>query len=188
VLVDADSILLPQFIERADLFIKQKKPNCFTTWFKTDIDAPSYAILGFILNMSIESMSLTKKPWIPGPLAIIRRDVFTKIGGYNESVTYAEDHEIGVALGKHGMRLDILREVLYIYSIRRFKKEGLLKAIDRGIRATAHVVLTNRGMKHMPGFVGGGSLYEKRTKKKKLRIISKKLERDIRGFVKELIQ
>ena len=188
IFADADSVLMPQFIERISLFIKEKKPDCFTTWFRSDIDNGAYAILGLIMNISIEVMALTKKPWIPGPLSLIRRDVFRTIGGYNEEVTYAEDHEIGVNLTKHGMRLEVLREILYIYSFRRFKKEGLLKIINRTIKSTTLIAFTNQGLKTMPGFIGGGSLYSKKPKKKRVRLISKELEQSIKRFVQELLK
>jgi glycosyltransferase involved in cell wall biosynthesis len=170
VLVDADSILLPRFIERISWFIDHKHPKVFTTWLMADRDDPSYAIAGFLFNMTTEGGILVEHPWAPGPLTIVRRDVFEMVGGYNENVTYGEDHELGVTIQKRGIPFSMLREVLYIYSFRRFRKEGTLKVLNRTLKSNLSIFFTDRGLAHMPGFVSGGSIYgnkEFQEKKKK---------------------
>ena len=188
VFVDADSILLPNFIERIDRFINRKHPKVFTTWLMADRDDPVYAIAGFFLNMGVESAVLIEHPWAPGPLSIIHRDVFEIVGGYNENVTYGEDHEIGVALQKRGIPFKILREVLYIYSFRRFRKEGTLKVLDRTMKSNMAIFLTDRGLAHIPGFKSGGSLYGKKEfQQKKKNTFFKDTERALTKIIKEFL-
>src|SRR3989344_9089841 len=93
VFVDADSVLLSNFIERIGRFIDRRHPRFFTTWLKADRDDPVDAIAGFLLNIGIEGSIMAEHPWAPGPLTVVRRDTFDKVGGYNEKVTYGEDHE-----------------------------------------------------------------------------------------------
>jgi glycosyltransferase involved in cell wall biosynthesis len=188
VLVDADSVFLPNFIERISAYIDEKRPRFFTTWFKADVDDPMYAITAFIMNISVELGVLINKPWAPGPLTVVRRDAFESVGGYNEDVTYGEDHELGVMITKKGVPFEIYRELLYIYSFRRFRKEGTLKVLERTIPSTLAVILTNRGITRIPGFISGGSLYWNTPKKKKIRFISKKVEQSIKKFLQDLVE
>lgn len=187
VFVDADSVLFPQFMERISQYIEKTHSRFFTTWLKSDGDDPADAIAGFLFNMGIEGGILIERPWAPGPLTVVRRDVFTQIGGFNESVSYGEDHELGVTIFRHGVPLDVLREILYIHSFRRFRKEGNLIMLKRGLKSTLKVIFTHKGLKHMPGFIGGGSIYEKQSQKKqKGKLFFKRLEKRIETFIQEL--
>lgn len=188
VFVDADSVLLPGFIARIREYIQKKHARFFTTWFKADVDDPMYAISAFIMNISLELGVIVKKPWAPGPLTVIRRDAFLSVGGYNERITYGEDHELGVMVVKKGIPFEVLRDVLYIYSFRRFQKEGTLKVLERTIPSTIAVMLTNHGLKQIPGYVSGGSLYWNTARKKKQPLLSKDLEKRIKTFFRELME
>jgi len=120
-------------------------------------------------------------------LTIVHRQGFDLVGGYNENVTYGEDHELGVMIHKKGITFDVCREVLYVYNFRRFRKEGTVKVLDRGIRSTLYTIITNKGLRTMPGFVSGGSLYEGK-KRKSNPIVSKKFKQNIKQFIRELVE
>lgn len=185
--VDADSVLLPNFMERIGLYIDKKQSKFFTTWLKADSDDPGDAIAGFILNMGVEGGILVDKPWAPGPLTVVYRDVFEQVHGYNEDVTYGEDHELGVAICRRGIPFGILREILYVYSFRRFRKEGNLKIFHRTLKSNLSILLTHKGLAHMPGFIGGGSIYsQSQNRKKKESLFFKKLALSVKKVIVEL--
>ena len=188
VFVDADSVLLSNFIERIGVYIDRKRTKFFTTWLKADGDEAVDSIGGLLLNMSIEGAVLIERPWAPGPLTIVRRDTFDMVGGYDEDTSYGEDHDSSMKIYKRGIPFDILREILYIYSLRRFRKEGNLKTIKRNAISLYKVLSTGRGPKHMPGFIGGGSIYQDGLqKKKKDALLFKKLELSAKKFIGEFI-
>ncbi|HUD20082.1 MAG TPA: glycosyltransferase [Patescibacteria group bacterium] len=188
IFIDADSILFPNFIERITRFIDKKHSRFFTTWLKADSEEPGDAIGGFLLNMGIEGSVLIERPWAPGPLTAVRRDVFESVGGYNENVTFAEDHELGVMIYRKGVAFDILREILYIYSFRRFRKEKSLKIFNRWLKSTLSIVFTHKGLKYMPGFIGGGSIYEQSPQeKKKGSVFFSRLGQRIDKVIRELV-
>lgn len=188
VFIDADSVLLSNFFERIALYIQRKKPKFFTTWFRGDVDDASHAIAGFLGNMSLEGAALIDRPFSPGPLTIIRKEVFMKVDGYDEQTTFGEDHDLTMKVKEKGVVMHILREVLYEYSMRRFRKEGSVKAFERYFRSFLKVAVTRRGFKNMPGFVSGGSLYDKDPKTQKADTkLFKKLEQGIKGFFEEFI-
>jgi glycosyltransferase involved in cell wall biosynthesis len=187
VFVDADSVLLPAFIERIGRFINRKHARFFTTWLMADRDDPVYAIAAFLFNISIEAEILIQHPWAPGPLTVVERSAFEMVGGYNEKCTYGEDHELGVMVYKKGIPLQVLREVLYIYSFRRFRKEKTLKILDRTLKSTVAIMLTDRGLAHIPGFKSGGLMYSQKEQKKKKKIFPKEFERIITKIIDQFL-
>jgi glycosyltransferase involved in cell wall biosynthesis len=157
--VDADSVLMPYFIERALVYVKQFKPSAFTTWAKPDSDISGDAIFTLFMNVYVESSVHLKRPLTPGPLTAIRKDIFTRIGGYNEEHAYNEDAEFGLRLSLHGVPVSLLRETLYVWSLRRIRHEGKLKVVQKWALGVLPI-LFKRPLKHMPGYDMGGHLYE----------------------------
>lgn len=176
VFVDADSVLLSNFIERIDRFIRRKNPSMFTTWFRTDYDDAGNAIMGLLGNMLFEGLLLVDRPCSPGPLTVIKTHAFHAIGGYDESSNFTEDYALTLEAKKRGILFHILREILYTYSMRRYRKEGLMKAFDRYFQGVLTILLTNTSPKYLPGFVAGGSQYSQEETQKHTSILAKKLQ------------
>lgn len=187
VFVDADSVLLPNFFERISVYIDRKHSRFFTTWSKADSEDPTEAIIGFLGNIFVEGSVLIDRPWAPGPLTVVRRDVFDMVGGYDENATFAEDHDLSMMIFERGIAFEIFREILYIYSYRRWRKEGNFKVFERNMKSTLMVIRTKRGPKHMPGFVPGGAIYAEKKKKKKIRLLPKEFDRSLRRFIQEFV-
>ncbi|OGG12022.1 hypothetical protein A2Z00_03235 [Candidatus Gottesmanbacteria bacterium RBG_13_45_10] len=190
VFVDADSVLLPNFFERISWYIDKKHPKFFTTWFRTDRDDSGDAIAGFIGNIALESMVLIDRPWAPGPLTVVRRDVFAMVGGYDENTSFGEDHDLSMMIYERGVPFQIFREILYIYSLRRFRKEGTLKVLERNLKSAFSVIMTKRGPKHMPGFIPGGILCKhdgEKKQKKKLQLGLSAFEKSVKKFIQEFV-
>lgn len=184
VFVDADSVLLPYFIDRSIEFIKEQTPKLFTTWCRPDNDDPKDAVHTLFYNMYVEATLIFKKPLTPGPLTIIHRDAFDAVHGYDEAHAFNEDVDFGLRLYKIGIHLSIFRETLYVWSLRRFRNEGTLKVLNQYFLSLFPILLFNRSMKRMPGYVMGGQLY---TKKKSItRSVLKGYERKLKSLMKEL--
>lgn len=184
IFVDADSIFLPYFIDRAVAFIHEHDPKLFTTWFRSDNEDPKDAVSTLFANVYIEATLILKKPLTPGPLTIIRRDAFDVVDGYDEEHAFNEDVDFGLRLYKAGIHLSILRETLYVWSLRRFRKEGTLKVLNQYVISFFPILLFNRSMKWMPGYVMGGHLYGKKKKIKQSAL--KGYERKLKALMKEL--
>lgn len=182
--VDADSILMPYFIDRIALYIDRVHPTVFTTWVQPDTDVNNDAVFTLFANIFLESMIVWKRPVTPGPLTIIRADAFHEIGGYDETHAFNEDVDLGLRLAKRGIRLQMLREALYIWSMRRIRREGKLKVMQQYVLSALPVFFLKRPFKYMPGYVMGGQLYGK--KKKIKRSVLLQYERKLKFLVKEL--
>lgn len=183
VFVDADSMFLPYFIERVDAYIKAVDPKLLTTWFRSDNEDPKDAVYTLFSNIYLEATIIFKRPLTPGPLTIVRRDVFEQIGGYSEAHAFNEDVDLGLRLYKAGIKLAILRETLCVWSLRRFRREGTLKVLNQYFLGVLPIILFNKPLKHMPGYIMGGQLYGKRKPK---RSVLKVYERKLKALMREL--
>lgn len=182
VFVDADSILLPYFIDRAAEFIKTHNPKVFTTWFAPDSTNPKDAVYTLFANIYTEATVIFKKPLTPGPLTIVHQTAFDFVGGYDVEHEFNEDADFGLRLFKSGAPIYILREALCIWSLRRFRKEGTLKVINQYILGVLPIVFLNRSIKRMPGYVMGGQMYGKQKSKHSALL---RYERKIRKLLRE---
>lgn len=181
VFADADGIFLPYFISRANIFIDENKPKLFTTWFRTDNEDPKDSVMTLFMNVYIEASLIFKRPLAPGPLTIVRRDAYDQVGGYDEEHAFHEDVDFGLRLYKKGISLQILRETLSVWSLRRFRKQGILKVLNQYIIGVLPVIFLNKSLKTMPGYIMGGHLYGK-----KQQSALKKYEKKFRALLKEL--
>ncbi|MFZ5845021.1 MAG: glycosyltransferase family 2 protein [Patescibacteria group bacterium] len=185
VFVDADSVLMPYFMERTAQFIKHEKPLVFTTWFQPDSAVVKDAMYTLLGNLFLEAALLFRRTFPPGPLACLRHDIFDSVGGYDELHQYHEDVDLGLRLRKAGIPFSVLRETLYVWSLRRFRREGTLKVMQQYVVSILPVIFLRRTFKTMPGYIMGGQVYGQKRKKVR-RSVLKIYERKLKVLVKEL--
>jgi glycosyltransferase involved in cell wall biosynthesis len=160
VFIDADSVLLPYFVERIEWFIEKQKPMIFTSWFRPDSETSGDALFTLLSNSFVEGSVYFHRPIAPGPLTVVRRDVFELVGSYNEALTFGEDYDLTCRVVERGHPLQILRETLYEYSLRRVRREGKLRFVGLYATAALRVLLTKKNLEQVPSYVMGGHLYE----------------------------
>lgn len=187
IFIDADSILLPYFIERCDQFIKSAKPALFTTWFRPDSENPKDAVYTLFANIYLEATIIFKKWHAPGPLSLVKRSAYNKVGGYDEAHAFHEDVDFGMRLARAGVTLDILRESINVWSLRRFRKEGTLKVLNQYVVGMLPVLFLNTSFKRMPGYVMGGQEYWKKNRNKAKSTI-RKFERSLNKLLREAFE
>ena len=162
--IDADSVLFPHCVERIYEYISQTHPAFFTTWMRPDSEKPGDAMIALLGNLMLQTAYVLHRPIAPGPLAVIRRDAFEAVGGYNESHAFHEDVELSQRLSKHKIPFSIIPETLYTWSLRRLRKQGTLKVVQQYL-LSAVPVLIQMPMKYMPGYTMGGQIYDKKNRK-----------------------
>ncbi|MBU1327100.1 glycosyltransferase [Patescibacteria group bacterium] len=185
--VDADSVLMPYFFERIRQFVAAHQPEVFTSWFRPDSEIPGDALIALIGIMMTEGSLILNRPNItPGPFAAIKRDTFNAVGGYDERHVFNEDLDIGFRLYKHGAKFGVLRETIYVWSLRRLRSQGTLKVAQQYARAALQVLIFKRPLRYMSGYFMGGHLYSKK------RVIRRSLiavyEKKLRKLVGELFE
>lgn len=177
IFVDADSILLPYAMDRLKAFIDEEHPKVFSTWAKPDSSVINDALLTLLVNIYWEATVLMKRPVAPGPFTVISADTFREVGGYDEGHAYNEDVDLGLRLAAKGYMLAMLRESIYVWSMRRIRRESKAKIINQYILSVLPILVFKRPFRHMPGYVMGGQMYnKKKLKLSVLRVYEKKLK------------
>jgi glycosyltransferase involved in cell wall biosynthesis len=187
VFCDADSILMPYFMERCINFINTKHPSLFTTWFQPDSDISGDVIFTLFANIAVESLLVFKRPFSPGPLTVVKKDIYELVGGYDEEHAFNEDYDFGSRLAKRGIIVDIMHEALYVWSMRRIRKEGKLKVLQQYFISTLPILLMNKTIKYMPGYVMGGQMYNHKNKLKKTSVL-KKYQTSFKKLINEVFE
>ena len=160
VFIDADSVVLPYFIERIERFIEEQSPVLFTTWFRPDSEFSGDALFTLIANLFVEGSIVFHRPITPGPLTVIRHEIFDLVDGYNETLTFGEDYDFTQRIVTQGITPKILRETLYVFSLRRVRKDGKPRFIRLYAKGSLLVLLTKRNLNHVKSYVMGGHMYD----------------------------
>lgn len=160
VFVDADSVLLPYCMERLAAFVRDTRVSLCTSWCRPDSDTPADAILVLLANMGLEGSTLVKRPFFsPGPMTAASRAAWTAAGGYDEKLAFGEDIDFSRRIADQGFACGIMRETLYIWSLRRFRQQGRIRVVQAYVKGLLSVLLTRKPPKNMPGYAMGGQLY-----------------------------
>lgn len=160
VFIDADSTLLPYSIERLECFIEEQNPKLFTTWFRPDSEVSGDALFTLITNLYVEGSMVVRRPITPSTLTVVRREVFDLVGGYTEDLTFGEDYDFTRKIAARGIAPQILRETLYVLSLRRVRREGKFRFMRFYAKASLLVLLTRRNIDKTTAYKMGGQLYE----------------------------
>jgi len=149
--LDADTILPEDFFERA---LKESKER--------NLDVASFCLEPFTRqNFVQQNLGGRAKNWFEkflfevfynlpililekilahGAQAIlVKREIFEKVGGFDEKIKFAEDHSFMRKAKKIG-NFGILRKVRVFSSLRRFEKEGWIKTYLKYFLAEIYMI------------------------------------------------
>ncbi len=133
VFLDADVTLPSNFISEVHHALTDEYKNCrfLTTWIRPDSDKKADSVLCNFYNIALEISKTTAKPVIGGFVMVVKKSAFQKVGGFNEKLRMAEDHELARQLHRLQYRLQILRDPKTTISFRRFRREGTLALLRK---------------------------------------------------------
>jgi len=136
--LDADTILPPNFFEKASKEFEERNLDIASfcleprakNWFKKFLFDVFYNFPILILEKILAH----------GAQAIlVKKEIFEKIGGFDEKIKFAEDHSFMRKAKKFG-RFGILRSVKVFSSLRRFEKEGFVKTYLKYLLAEIYMI------------------------------------------------
>ncbi len=187
VFVDADGLVLPYAIQRMGEFIKKTGALFFTAWTRPDSEEAGDATIALLGNMYIEGALLVKRSLAPGAFMVVERSLFGRVGGFDETQTFAEDYDLTQRITAQGTPLGVLRETLYAYSLRRIRREGKLKFFRLYATTTILGFLSRQGFKKVPNYMMGGHLYKTADKKRRVgKLAIVRYERMLKKLMREL--
>ena len=138
--LDADVVLKDsRFLEKAVGEMLERKLDLATC----DVDPLSESTLDHYLHKTYNTYVRacgSRFPHAPGFCMLVRREAHKAIGGFDESVTFCEDHDYAHRLAKIGT-FGFLRSVTIPVSIRRLDRDGRLNIALKYILAELHLAL-----------------------------------------------
>jgi glycosyltransferase involved in cell wall biosynthesis len=128
---DADNRLPKHFLEGVKYQQGVRPTDMFTTWCLPDSNKRSDKAIATYLNLLTETGFLLGTPGALGAMIGCLRKHFGKIGGFNPEVGFAEDTDFIRQGYRKGYSYSIIHEPRYVYSLRRFRKVGTLKLLQK---------------------------------------------------------
>jgi len=126
---DSDNNLPKYFLEGIRYQLRIKPVDTFTVWCDADTNKRSDKTIAIYLNLLVETAFLLGNPAAFGAMIGCRKNKFSKTGGFDPKVGFAEDTEFVRQAHKKGCTFGVFHEPRYVYSLRRFRKIGMLKAV-----------------------------------------------------------
>lgn len=140
IFADADTrIPDTHFLEH--IIQETKKNRCLMYYpiMETDTSDVGIKIAFKVYNKAIEVARMLPTPLNTLGIALFEKGLFTHIDGYKSSPRhqqkklFAEDHDIFIRARRAGVIGAVARHAHYIYSLRRFEKEGYITVVPKYI-------------------------------------------------------
>jgi glycosyltransferase involved in cell wall biosynthesis len=136
--LDADVIIPDGFLRKSTQEIEEKKmgvASCFMNPTNGD------KIISLLMSIFYNFPALALESFLPhGAVAIfVRKEIFDKIGGFDENVTLAEDHDFTRKASKL-VKYRMIRSSKISISTRRFDTDGWIKTYYRYLLCEFHMI------------------------------------------------
>lgn len=123
--IDADIIL--QDKNHLKNFLKKSKDYDMTTCKILPISNNLFhKIYYFIKNYANKFLFIEKKH-VSGQFLYVKKIMFEKVKGYDESLILAEEHDLAQRVFKIGGKIGFFMDIYVMNSVRRIEKEGFLR-------------------------------------------------------------
>lgn len=167
IFLDADMRVKPDFVAQLVEVISHSKRLLFIPAHIPDSEYAHDELIYKIQSFFIELSHHTKKPFTYGPTALFLKMFFDHIGGYDETVVFAEDQEIIQRARDAGVVAQLLSDVPVYFSTRRYENEGRLNVMRKYLLASVILLTEGKIDKEIFPYEMGGSADYLIDKKKK---------------------
>lgn len=139
VFLDADTRVAPDFLQNVHAELEDRFLDLATCEIEPISQNPLDGLLHDFTNLAIK-IGQFADPHAPGFCIIISRRLFRRVGGFNESLKLAEDHDL-VKRASQFRPLRVLNSVKVHVSVRRLEKEGRVKLISKYVAVELYRIL-----------------------------------------------
>jgi glycosyltransferase involved in cell wall biosynthesis len=160
IFLDADFRVPPVFISKIKRFINRHKRNVIMPRLLPDSNSFILKLLFRFGNFLILCSQYTRKPFSSAGCLIFNKLFFKQLGGFDETLYNAEDHEIIQRANQTGIRAVVLPDVEVISSLRRVRTEGWLKSFFKLVYATLYILFKGKIKKKIFEYEMGGQVYK----------------------------
>jgi len=179
IFMDSDNRIPPQFLSGIKYHLESSKADILTTRLKPDIINPTNTALANVINLFLEIQNKLKPTYLLEAMIIVRRKCYQAIGGFDESINYAEGKSFIQLAVKLGFSSLYFRDPIWTFSFRRIRKFGVMNITAKVIKMElaeligldpSHLKFTNT----YP--MQGGSFYEESKRQELLAKLQLKLK------------
>jgi glycosyltransferase involved in cell wall biosynthesis len=167
VFFDADTQIPSDFILELKTAFDNRKGDLVNTYIKSDSIRESEKTLAKGINLLFNFTKIIGVPTAFGSMIAIRKDVFGKLGGFNSQ--FGEDTALVVSAVKKGFKYILLQNTYYLFSFRRYRKEGTLKTISQALSLNLKNWSNVNKAKNNIDYLMGGHLFDNDGKKQSLK-------------------
>lgn len=129
--LDADSTVFPNILDVLKKDFKNRKLAGWTCTIYGFTPSWKEQIIYNMSNNLVDFLTTyVKKPHAPGIAVAARKDIFEKVGGFDENLKVMEDHDFAMKVGKFGLFKFSKKTCVYT-STRRMNKWGGLGLIKK---------------------------------------------------------
>jgi len=140
--LDADALLSDNFLrDSLDEFSRRNLDFASFCLHPIPLKWYSYFLVNTFYNKMILALEHIRPHGAMG--MIVKKDLFEKLGGYDETITIAEDHELARRAAQYG-KTGILRSHELFFSDRRFVKDGWIATGFKYFLTGLHEVVLGR--------------------------------------------
>lgn len=139
VFLDADTRVAKDFLEKVHAELEERFLDLATCEFLPITQNALDRLLHDFSNLAVKLSQFTD-PHAPGFCIIISRRLFKRVGGFNENLKMAEDHELVRRAGQI-RPLRVLNSVNVHVSVRRLEKEGRVRLISKYVAVELYRIL-----------------------------------------------
>lgn len=157
---DADVEIEHTFLKQVRDHITKNNLDILSIWNRVKKGKLSGKIIFALLNIG---MSLFQKiqPLANGPCMIMKRELFEKVKGFDETIFFAEDYDLMKRIGKLHIRFAAFSKPILYVSPRRFEQEGLLLSLYKSGYAMLYQLFVGPIRKPIFNYEMGGHIFKR---------------------------
>ena len=164
---DADVHIEPEFLSGIQYFLIRDKIDSCTAWIQTDGKHPSDKLFASFYNTVSDTMAAMSLPIAYGAFICAKKQVFTKIKGFDSKIVHAEDIDFVRRVVDKNFKFAVLHEPLYTYSLRRYRKEGTLRLLRKLAPLSPQLLMNKKITKPLEAYpMLGGKYFSENGNKK----------------------
>ena len=161
---DADVEVERDFIEKVEVHIKTNNLDALTVW-----NRPKTKNVKGVMTLALLNMSMTLfqkiKPAANGPCILIKKELFERLKGFDDTIFFGEDFDLIQRANKLGARFAVFPNPILYVSTRRFEKEGLFSSLFKSFKALFYQLIKGPIRTPIFEYEMGGQYYKKSQEK-----------------------
>jgi len=136
--LDADTVLPEKFFEKVLKELKERNLGIASFFLSPQLKRKSQNLL-FNIFYNLPILIFEKILPHASQAILVKREIFERIGGFDEKIKFAEDHNFVRRARKNG-KFGIIKSMKIFSSSRRFEKDGWIKTYLKYIFAELYMI------------------------------------------------